>query len=247
MSKFTIALAGERISVCSLHDYAKEYCKEYLVEGDGDISISITPGDIEYERAASEREDRLEGRPVRRFPNAYLETLAIYRQIAGKLLSRDTLLFHGSVISVDGQGYLFTAVSGTGKSTHTRLWRQRFGDRCVMVNDDKPLLRITENGVMACGTPWDGKHRLSTNTMVPLKGLVILERGERNEIVPISAGEAFPMLLQQCHRPADATKLSKTLGLLDQITQKTGLYRLKCNMDPEAAQVAYDGMQGEGE
>jgi hypothetical protein len=245
MNKFTIALAGERISVCALHDYAKEYCKDYIVEGDGDISISITPADIEYERAASEREDRLEGRPVRRFPDAYLETLAIYRKISGKLLPMDTLLFHGSVISVDGQGYLFTAVSGTGKSTHTRLWRERFGDRCVVVNDDKPLLRITEHEVLACGTPWDGKHRLSTNTMVPLKGLVILERGERNEIVPISAGEAFPMLLQQCHRPSDAAGLSKTLCLLDQITQKTGLYRLKCNMDPEAAQVAYDGMQGE--
>jgi hypothetical protein len=243
MDKFTIALAGQRISVSPLHAYAKEYCKDYLVEGDGDISIVVTQEDIEYERAASEREGRLEGRPVRRFPDAYLETLAIYRRIAEKLLVHDTLLFHGSVVSVDGQGYLFTAVSGTGKSTHTRLWRQRFGDRCVMVNDDKPLLRITQDGVMACGTPWDGKHRLSTNTMVPLKGLVILERGEQNEITAITAGEAFPMLLQQSHRPPDAVQLSRMLCLLEQITKKTGLYRLKCNMDPEAAQVAYDGMQ----
>ena len=246
MDKFTIALAGERISVSPLHAYAKEYCKDYLVEGDGEISIVITQENIEYERAASEREDRLEGRPIRRFPDAYLETLAIYRQIAEKLLAHDTLLFHGSVVSVDGQGYLFTALSGTGKSTHTRLWRQRFGDRCFMVNDDKPLLRITQDGVMACGTPWDGKHRLSTNTMVPLKGLVILERGEQNEIVAVSAGVAFPMLLQQSHRPHDPVDLSRSLYLLEQITKKTGLYRLKCNMDPEAAQVAYDGMQSEG-
>jgi hypothetical protein len=79
--------------------------------------------------------------------------------------------------------------------------------------------------------------------MVPLKGLVILERGEQNEITAITAGEAFPMLLQQSHRPPDAVQLSRMLCLLEQITKKTGLYRLKCNMDPEAAQVAYDGMQ----
>jgi hypothetical protein len=243
MNTFTIALAGKRIRICALHAYAKEYCKDYLAEGDEDISITITQSDIKFEQAASAREDQLEGRPVRHFPEAYLETLAIYRRIAEKLLPYNTLLFHGSVVSVDGQGYLFTAVSGTGKSTHTRLWRQRFGERCVMVNDDKPLLRITEDGVLACGTPWDGKHRLSSNIMVPLKGIVLLERGEDNEIVPISASEAMPMLLQQSHRPASPAELSGFLYLLDQITRKTGLYRLKCNMNPEAAQVAYDGMQ----
>jgi hypothetical protein len=243
MNTFTIALAGKRIRICALHAYAKEYCKDYLAEGDEDISITITQSDIKFEQAASAREDQLEGRPVRHFPEAYLETLAIYRRIAEKLLPYNTLLFHGSVVSVDGQGYLFTAVSGTGKSTHTRLWRQRFGERCVMVNDDKPLLRITEDGVLACGTPWDGKHRLSSNIMVPLKGIVILERGVDNEIVPISASEAMPMLLQQSHRPASPAELSGFLYLLDQITRKTGLYRLKCNMNPEAAQVAYDGIQ----
>lgn len=243
MNTFTIALAGKRISICALHAYAKEYCREYLAEGEGDISITVTPEDIEFERETSAREDRQEGKPIRHFPDGYLETLAIYRKIAEKLLAFDTLLFHGSVVSVDGQAYLFTAVSGTGKSTHTRLWRQRFGERCVMVNDDKPLLRVTEDGVLACGTPWDGKHRLSNNIMVPLKGLVILERGAHNEIVPISASEAFPVLLQQSHRPSSPADLTRFLCLLDQITKKTGLYRLKCNMDPEAAQVAYDGMQ----
>jgi hypothetical protein len=245
MNTFTITLAGERIRINALHAYAREYCREYLTEGDGEISITIKPEDIEYERAASARQDRLEGIPVRQFSDGYLETLAIYRQIAEKLLPYGVVLCHGSVVSVDGQAYLFTAVSGTGKSTHTRLWRQRFGERCVMVNDDKPLLRITERGVLACGTPWDGKHRLSNNIAVPLKGYVILERGERNEIAPISTMEAFPMLLQQSHRPTSPVELAQYLSLLEQITKKTGLYRLKCNMDPEAAQVAYDGMQKE--
>lgn len=243
MTTFTISLAGRTVEVHAIYEYAKEYCKEYLSEGEPELTVTITPEDITYEQQRSDRESIVEGLPVRQFQPEYLETLAIYRKLAEQMLDWDTLLFHGSAISVDGEGYLFTAKSGTGKSTHTRLWRQRFGDRCITVNDDKPLLRVTENGVMVCGTPWDGKHRLSTNTVVPLKGLIILERGEQNRIEPVGVAAALPMLLQQSYRPADAMALSKLLRLLEKMTQTVGLYRLKCNMDPEAAQVAYDGMQ----
>lgn len=243
MTTFTISLAGRTVEVHAIYEYAKEYCKEYLSEGEPELTVTITPEDITYEQQRSDRESIVEGLPVRQFQPEYLETLAIYRKLAEQMLDWDTLLFHGSAISVDGEGYLFTAKSGTGKSTHTRLWRQRFGDRCITVNDDKPLLRVTENGVMVCGTPWDGKHRLSTNTVVPLKGLIILERGEQNRIEPVGVAAALPMLLQQSYRPEDAMALSKLLRLLEKMTQTVGLYRLKCNMDPEAAQVAYDGMQ----
>ena len=243
MTEFTIALAGNRILIRAIHEHAKEYCEDYLTTGEPDFAVTVAPADIAYEQERSAREDAVEGIPVRKFSNEYLETLAIYRQIAEEMLMRNVLLFHGSAISVDGEGYLFTAKSGTGKSTHTRFWRQRFGERCITVNDDKPLLCVTEDAVLVCGTPWDGKHRLSTNTMVPLKGLVILERGTENEIEPVSASAAMPMLLQQSYRPANPAELSQLLRLLEQLTKKTGLYRLKCNMDPKAAQVAYDGMQ----
>ena len=111
-----------------------------------------------------------------------METLAVYRKIADQMLSYDTLLFHGSVVAVDETGYLFTAKSGTGKSPHARLWREYLGERAVMVNDDKPLLQITKNGVIAYGTPWDGKHHLSSNIAVPLKAICILTRASENHI-----------------------------------------------------------------
>ena len=180
------------------------------------------------------------------YPQPYMETLAIYRMIAERMMDYDTLLFHGSVVSVDGEGYLFTAKSGTGKSTHTANWRKIFGDRAVMINDDKPLLRITQDQVLVCGTPWDGKHRLSTNAVVPLKGLCILTRAEENHIEKISVTEAMPMLLQQSYRPTDPALLSKVLALLDKLSTRTGLYRLGCNMNPEAAVVAYEGMNQKG-
>ena len=221
---------------------------EYTSSGVGDITtesvtrITITQSDIDFEREKSAREDIKEGIPIRHFSDAYLETLAVYRKIADYLLSCNTLLFHGSVITVDGEGYLFTAKSGTGKSTHTRLWREYFGERAVMVNDDKPLLRITDSGVTAYGTPWDGKHRLSTNTAVPLKGICILTRDTVNHIEQIESHAAYPLIVQQTNRSFTADGMKQTLSLIDRMLNVVPVYRLGCNMDIEAARVAYEGM-----
>ncbi len=245
---FHITLAGVCIAIHPRYDYIQEYCKDYLctpTPSDAAFTVAVTDADIAYEEARSAADDRKLGIPVRRFPPAYLETLAVYRKIAAFLLDHDILLFHGSCVAVDGVGYLFTAKSGTGKSTHVQLWQERFGSRAVMINDDKPLLRITDIGVTAFGTPWDGKHRRSTNTSVPLRAICILSRSADNHIEKIAPGDAYSLLLQQTYRPADPTALTKTLTLLDRMLRVTDFYRLGCNMDPEAAQVSYEGMQPE--
>ena len=241
-------IAEHTVRFISLHEKIHAMCRAYRVaEEVPEIVISTSQADIDAERRKSEAEDRLEGIPVRRFSDTYLETLAVYRKLADALLAYDTVLFHGSCVSLDGEGYLFTAKSGTGKSTHTRLWREAFGSRAVMVNDDKPLLRIRESGVTAFGTPWDGKHHLSNNISVPLKAVCILERGQQNEIQRITPEEAYPMLLQQVNRPRDAQRMLKTLQLLDVLINTVGLYRLRCNQEPEAAWIAFEGMNGKEE
>ena len=266
MESFTIRLAGQLFTICPVCDYIREYCKDYIVadvtgqsgiaDGDteytssgvGDVTtesvtrIRITQSDIDFEREKSAREDIKEGIPIRQFSDAYLETLAVYRKIADHLLSCDTLLFHGSVIAVDGIGYLFTAKSGTGKSTHTRLWREYFGERAVMVNDDKPLLRITDSGVTAYGTPWDGKHRLSTNIAVPLNGICILTRDTTNHIEQAEPHAVYPLIVQQTNRSLSSDGMKQTLSLIDRMLNVVPVYRLGCNMDIEAARVAYEGM-----
>lgn len=241
----TYKFAELNIGVSSVYEDVHRLCREYLAEGgDTAFDVETVQSDIDYERDRSVREDEYEGLPVRHFKDGYLETLAVYRKIAERTPYYDTILFHGSCIAVDGVGYLFTAKSGTGKSTHTRLWMQLFGDCAVMINDDKPLIRIKEEGAVIYGTPWDGKHRLSTNTGVPLKALCILERAENNSIRRISAFEAYPMLLQQVYRPADADAMDKTITLIDRLASTVSLWRLGCNMDIEAAKVAYDAMKG---
>ena len=245
MTEFCIETAGRVAAVRALFDSSREYCRGYLSRKEPDFAVEITAADIALEREKSARTDIAEGVPVRQLPDAQLEITAIQRKIAEKLFDYDTLLFHGSVIAVDGAAYLFTAKSGTGKSTHTRLWREMLGDRAVMVNDDKPFLRLKKGQVLACGSPWNGKHKLGANICVPLKAVCLLERGAENRIARIPAGEAVFALLQQTNRPADGRLLPKYLELVDAVAGAAAFYRLQCNMDPAAARVAYEAMSGQ--
>ena len=224
--------AGKTVEVNSLHEAVHRYCAAYRTDAPADFSVTITQENIEYERAREETPGHAD---------EYLEELAVYRKVSEKMPYYDTILFHGSVIAVDGVAYVFTAKSGTGKSTHTALWRRLFGDRAVMVDDDKPLLHIGDV-VTAYGTPYDGKHKLSNKIAVPLKAVCILERAEENSIVKITRSEAYPMLVQQAYRPADVVAMQKTLSLIDKMADTVGLFRLGCNMDPDSARVAYEGM-----
>lgn len=241
----TYRLAGHTVEIESVYPQVHTLCADYRTDGPPEYVITTTAADISYERQRSARADKLEGAAVREHAEPYLETLAVYRKLAQLLVQDDILLMHGAVVAVDGQSYLFTAKSGTGKTTHTRLWMQQFGDRAVMVNGDKPLLHITNEGVTVYGTPWDGKEHLSTNTSCPLKALCILTRSETNHIERISKKEALSMLCQQVYRPEDPTTLAKMLALVDRLGSSVPLYRLGCNMEPEAALVAYHGMNHE--
>lgn len=244
MIHFTIRIADQNIGVSSLFDTTRQYCEEYLSDNDPDFWISMSQSDIEVERVLAIRETQLEGLPLHDYADSYLETLALQRHIAEQLISRNTILFHGSVIAVDGVAYLFTAKSGTGKSTHTRLWRELFGHAAVTVNDDKPFLRITDDAVFAYGTPWNGKHHLASNISVPLKSICILNRGSENSITKISGKDALFMLLQQSYRPAVMGNVLKYMDLIDQLAERVDFYNLICNMNLEAAIVSYEAMSG---
>ena len=235
-------MAERNIGVESLFERVHLRCAPYATEGAPDFVVRIAPEDIDRERARFDREDALEGRTPRTVSEAYLEELAVYRQIAERLPAYDTFLFHGSAVAVDGRGYLFAAKSGTGKSTHARLWQQFLGDRLTYVNDDKPLIRITPQEALVYGTPYDGKHHLSSNVTVPLEAVCLLRRGEQNAIHPISAGEAFPRLLQQAYSPQDRAALQRTVVLLQALTARVRLYELSCNMDIAAAREAFEAM-----
>lgn len=238
---FHIRLAGQLIEIKPLYEGVKKLCRDYLSEETAaDFSVVITPADIEAEREYAAESALREGQPSSVHSDIYLETLAVYRKIADAMLERDILLFHGSAVVRDGEVYLFAARSGTGKTTHSRLWLREFPDAYIL-NGDKPLLRIGSEGVSVCGTPWMGKEGYGCNEQLPLKAICILERGEENKIERISFGEALGALLTQSYVRKKGSMID-TITLLAKV-RNVAFYRLHCNMEAEAAWVSYRGMQ----
>ena len=227
-------IADRNIRIISGYDRIHEMSRLYRYSGEPDLIIEISEKDLRKER------DRADGQ----YSDAYLETLAVYRKIAEVMPGWDTLLIHGSAVCADGAGYLFTAKSGTGKSTHAGLWRKLLKERVQMINDDKPLLHIGKDEVTVYGTPWNGKHHLGGNISAPLKSICFLEQAAENHIVKLAKAEAYPLLLQQVYRPAEREMLMKTLQLLDILQDSVSFYRLSCNMDLSAAELSYSVMSG---
>lgn len=243
---FHMLVAGIRFDVRCQYPTTKAYCADYLTEEAHPVqeTIVITPSDIEGERSRL-LSKKNPGQPLEASTPQSLEVLVLCRKIADILPRYDRILFHGSSLAIDGNGVLFTAKSGTGKSTHTGLWRQVFGDRVRMVNDDKPFLEVREEGVFVHGTPWRGKHALGANISAPLKAIVFVTRGQENRIETVSPRELFPVLLQQTYSPENPGAMMQTLALVERLSRKVQLLKLACNMDPEAAEVACRGINFE--
>lgn len=170
-------------------------------------------------------------------------------RFARALVDQGAFCFHSSALSVDGEVLLFSADSGTGKSTHARLWREYMTDHQVEnLNDDKPVIRNREGKYVAYGTPWCGKHGIQKNTCAPVKAVVFLKRGKENEIHKISMQEALPSVLKQVlAEKANPLALMKVLDLLDPFLRKIPVYELKCNISEEAVRLVYDTIWEEKE
>ena len=154
-------------------------------------------------------------------------------------------MIHSSCISYKGNAVLFSANSGTGKSTHTTIWKKVFKDDVEFINDDKPIVWL-ENGVpYAYGTPWSGKTDLNNNLRCPVKAIVFVERGQRNEIEEVGIKDILFTLFSNIIIPIEDKALAKrVLQVYNKILANTKIYRLRCNMDDEAAIVSRDGIFG---
>lgn len=233
---FLIRIAQLNIKIQNRYPYAEKFCREFLAEfEEPDITVSVTDEELAHERELD----------IYNSTDGYLESICIYRKIALELPRFEAMVFHASVVAVDGLAYAFAAHSGTGKSTHTDLWLRVFGERAVIVNGDKPIFRLIDGQWRVFGTPWRGKEGLGGNISAPLKSLCFLERGKENEIAPVGDAEAVSRLFSQILMPSDPQMAEKQLTLLDDLISNTPSYLLRCNMLPEAAIVSYQAMSKE--
>lgn len=232
MVEFTLSIAGCAVGVASLFDSTRDYCRDFLTTDAPQFHIAVTTDDLAAEQLWLDEEADRERLRRRKFGEPFLERNFLQRRVAQLLLPQGVLLVHGSAVALDGRGYLFAAPCGTGKSTHARLWRETLG--AVAVNDDKPFLRLTEQGAMLYGSPWQGKHGIGSNLTVPLAGICLLERGDENTISPLAPNEALPLLLRHC---------CESESLVKPLCQAVPLWKLACTISPEAAQTACDAMR----
>ena len=179
--------------------------------------------------------------------NPHLQTLDTAQYMAtGALFARQLLRYegfqiHASSVVLNNHAYLFSAPSGTGKSTHTEKWVRLFGAQYL--NDDKPALRYASGRWMAYGTPWSGKHDLSRPVKAPLGAIAFLRRGEVNGIRRLAPQEAIPYFISQILRAIPAELMDQQLELLNRLLQTVPVYLLTCRNDDEAALISRSAME----
>lgn len=158
-----------------------------------------------------------------------------------ELLCFDGFCLHASAVALAGKAVLFSGPCGTGKSTHAGLWQEHFKDQAVVINDDKPALRLHNGTFYVYGTPWSGKSYLHTNIKVPLQAIVFLKQAEENKIRRLTNKEAVQMLVYQSLRPnRDPAKMERLLSLLDRLLAKTPVYQLACTISHEAVKLVHN-------
>ncbi len=230
-----IKLAQLVIEVKSRYRYTYDMCHDYLYDGDEKpvFTVFATNEQIEEERKKTPG-----------FPDDLLENTSIYRNICMEILLYDALFLHSAAISVDNEAYIFTADSGTGKTTHMNLWLRRFGERAFVINGDKPIIRRIGNEFFVFGTPWCGKEGLNRNVGVPLKSIGIIKRSEVNMAKKTDSRTAMLFLLTQTVRPKGIEYGGKFLEIMNTLISNVPVYTLSCNMMPDACDTAYGAMNG---
>lgn len=239
---FNLKISDMTFCVTSLYPSTAYYCQKFLIKETGEHRIVITQEHIDNERERFRNSDSVDPELAEASDN-FLETVTLLRVLADYVTMYDRLLMHGSAISINGKGYIFTALSGTGKSTHTALLRELHSENAIMINDDKPFLHILDKEVYVCGSPWMGKHGLGNNIQAQLGGIFFLRRSETNELRRISPEEALCLLVGQCHRPAEPIRMMNTLDMLEKILNNVPLYDFGCNMDISAAELSSSVMK----
>ena len=228
------SIAGITAEINFKFEYGIKKCERYLSNGIPALSLSASMEEIENELAL--------------FPQnteGTAEFDCIFRKLYNIAPMFDRILIHGASIMKDGKGFLFIAPSGTGKTTHIKLWGKRFGKEIVVIDGDKPFVGFENNVPTVWGSPRSGKEGWNNPISAPISGIALLERSETNSITPVSPAEIFDNLFMQFYFPPQVDAANRTSDIINRILSTVPLYRLRCNMEIEAAEIAFKGINKE--
>lgn len=236
--QITIKIADICIGIKPLNEGWSEFCKDYIVDEEPDFIVEPTEPDI-----AKEQKHIAEYMDGDQYSSFEAEKLWIYRHIAEIIPAYNAFLIHASSVRVDEDAYLFLGPSGAGKTTHAILWKKYFKDRLRVINDDKPIIKVTDDEILVCGSPWSGKDRWMNNIIAPIRGMVSIHQAEENTIERITSADAWSLVLSQIHRSKEHDTMEKILSLVDSLIEAIPSYRLECKKDFEAVKIAFDALK----
>lgn len=152
--------------------------------------------------------------------------------------SHDTLLTHSSAVSYEGHAYIFLGKSGTGKSTHSRMWLSAL-DNVALMNDDHPVVRLDDDGTpVVYGSPWSGKTHCYKNISAPLGGVVRISRAPHNRALRLSPIQSYASLMTSCSGMTWERDLADGKDrTLQGIVSRTPCWVMECLPDEDAARV----------
>lgn len=231
-----ICVAGINIEFQTSYRFSKSFFRHFLSEGQTDCKVVISEEDITiHEQYSGSEQETWEGG---------IKSSNLLKKVSDCLIDYDIVLMHSAAIALNNNAFAFMAPSGTGKTTHILKWLENISDAFV-INGDKPFIKISDDDFppFVCGSPWAGKEKMYTNTIVRLKAIICLERAEYNSIRQISFAEAVPFVLQQTYRPTDEEKMRRTIKLLKRLNGKVLFYRFQCNnFKDDCFKVAYNAL-----
>ena len=227
---FNIDIASLTVRLVGRYKQTLDFCRDFLTDNEKvDITIEATAADVDREIA----------RHPENLSREYCERVYLYREISEQLPYFNRFVFHGATIMVAGKGYVFTAPSGTGKSTHIALLTKYFADDVTIINGDKPIIGVNGEDVTVYSCPWSGKEGWYTNTSAPLGGIVLLKRGNKNSIKRINPSEYLEELVLQSYISENGEAFLKTLELLDSVARSVPFYLLECDISKAAAETSF--------
>lgn len=247
MPSVTVQIAGRIIQLEILYEQTRTYIRDYEIAEDS-VEDNRMESAIALKAPSLQELQRLqkilwEEQKVSHSEAWRYEVDWLFNRINALLRERGVFSLHGSAVLLDGSCYIFTAPSGTGKSTHARLWKAYFGDRVQILNDDKPYVERTAEGAYTVyGAPWCGKHRIGINSRAPLQAICVLRRGKENRIRRLRPGEALPLLLQQIFIGEGPDGLQQIFGFAEQLCKEIPVYMLYCDISEDAVRVSAGAM-----
>ena len=222
------------VEMAPIYDESIRLAEPFIYNGDRETDIKLKIS-YDYVNGTAAKPNCLSTKPQ-------LENFAFSNVFNRAAIKYGVMLVHSSALIYDGGAYLFSADSGVGKSTHTKLWLKAFGDKVHIMNDDKPVVRLYDDHAQAYGTPFDGGSGIALNENYPLKAIIFVKRGEKNSVRIPDSKEIIQKLYFQTARMVDRKNAEKMLVNIENILHLTKFYVLTCNMDVSAANVAYDSI-----